>query len=101
MILARITSQYGDVYFLAIDSSVCRSSLERFTLNGLFLGIRDTIPLMQSYQIMSPIRPKKYVIVFPNRCTKLSACLVNRRWVRTKGGRNRSDGDLARSKTKD
>src|SRR3982074_2463082 len=39
MILARITSQYGDVYFLAIDSSVCRSSLERFTLNGLFLGI--------------------------------------------------------------
>ena len=56
MILARITSQYGDVYFLAIDSSVCRSSLERFTLNGLFLGIRDTIPLMQAYQITSPIR---------------------------------------------
>jgi hypothetical protein len=32
---------------------------------------------------------------------KLSACLVDRRWVRTKGGRNRSDGNLARSKTKD
>ena len=48
MILARITSQYGDVYFLAIDSSVCRSSLERFTLNGLFLGIRNAIALMQS-----------------------------------------------------
>jgi len=69
MILARITSQYGDVYFLAIDSSVCRSSLERFMLNGLFLGIRDIIPLMRTYQIMSPIRPLKYVIVFPNDCT--------------------------------
>ncbi len=44
----RTTSQSGDVYFLAIDSSVWRSSLERFTLNGLFLGIRDTFPLMQS-----------------------------------------------------
>jgi hypothetical protein len=43
MILARITSQYGDVYFLAIDSSVCRSSLERFTLNGLFLGVRNVL----------------------------------------------------------
>jgi hypothetical protein len=40
-------------------------------LNGLFLGIRDTIPLMQAYQIMSPIRLLKYVIVFPNSCTKL------------------------------
>jgi hypothetical protein len=43
MILARITSQYGDVYFLAIDSSVCRSSLERFTLNGLFPGVRNVL----------------------------------------------------------
>jgi hypothetical protein len=51
--LARITSQYGDVYFLAINSNVCRSSLERFILNGLLLGIRDTIPLMQAYQIVS------------------------------------------------
>ena len=40
-------------------------------LNGLFLGIRDTITPMQAYQIMSPIRPLKYVIVFPNSCTKL------------------------------
>jgi hypothetical protein len=56
MILARITSQYDDVYFLDIDSSVCRSSLERFTLNGLFLGIKDAIALMQAYQITSPIR---------------------------------------------
>jgi hypothetical protein len=40
-------------------------------LNGLFLGIRDTIPLMQAYQIMSPIRLLKCVIVFPNNCTKL------------------------------
>ena len=30
--------------------------MERFTLNGLFLGIRDAIPLMQAYQITSPIR---------------------------------------------
>ena len=59
------------VYFLAIDSSVCRSSLERFTLNGLFFGIRDPIALMQAYQITSPIRLSKYVIVFPNSCTKL------------------------------
>jgi hypothetical protein len=69
--LARITSTYGDVYFLVIDSSVCRSSLERFMLNGLFLGIRDVIALMEAYQIPSPIRLLKYVIVFMNRCTKL------------------------------
>jgi hypothetical protein len=43
--------------------------LERFMLNGLFLGIRDTIPPMQTYQIMSPIRSLKYVIVFLNSCT--------------------------------
>jgi hypothetical protein len=54
---------------VAIESSVCRSSLERFTLNGLFLGIRDTIPLMRTYQTTSPIRPLKYVIVFPNNWT--------------------------------
>jgi hypothetical protein len=41
MILARITSQYGDVYLLAIDSSDDRSSLERCISNGLFLGIAD------------------------------------------------------------
>src|ERR1700730_9557351 len=81
MILARITSQYGDVYFLAIDSSVCRSSLERFMLNGLFLGIRDTIPLMQAYQITSSIRLIRYVIVFPNNCTKL-ACPFPNHFVR-------------------
>src|SRR5579885_3693311 len=46
MILARITSQYGDVYFLARDSSACRSSLERSIVNGLFLGIRGTASLM-------------------------------------------------------
>src|SRR5580704_19790094 len=40
MILARITSQYGDVYFLAIDSSAWRSPLERSMSKGLFLGIR-------------------------------------------------------------
>jgi hypothetical protein len=55
MILARITLQYDDVYFFAIDSSVCRSSLERFTLNGLFFGIRNAAALMQAYQIASPL----------------------------------------------
>jgi hypothetical protein len=35
-ILARITLQYGDVYFRAIDSSLWRSSLERVMSNGLF-----------------------------------------------------------------
>jgi hypothetical protein len=44
IILARITSQYGDVYLLAMDSSARRSSLERFIENGLFLGIRDGSP---------------------------------------------------------
>jgi hypothetical protein len=40
-------------------------------LNGLFLGIRDVIALMEAYQIPSPIRLLKYVIVFMNSCTKL------------------------------
>jgi hypothetical protein len=79
MILARTTSQYGDVYFLAIDSSVCRSSLERFTLNGLLLGIGDTISLMQAYQITLPFRLLKYVIVFKNDCTKLATTALKRR----------------------
>src|SRR5215469_9159165 len=48
MILARITSQYGDVYFRAIDSSAWRSSLERFISNGLFRGISGDDPLMPS-----------------------------------------------------
>ena len=53
--MARITSQYGDVYLLATDASACRSSLESPIVNGLFLGIRDTAPLMQAYQITSRI----------------------------------------------
>src|SRR5215471_5652316 len=69
MILARITSQYGDVYLRAIDSSVCRSSLERFISNGLFLGINGDGPLMLVYQIASPNRALKYVTVFPNKST--------------------------------
>src|SRR5258708_39070438 len=72
MILARITSQYGDVYFRAMDSSVCRSSLERFMSNGLFLGISDNGLLMPAYQITSPNHSYKYVTVFANRSTKLA-----------------------------
>ena len=71
--MARITSQYGDVYFLAMNSSACRSSLERLTENALFLGIRDAVPLMQVYQVTSPLGPSKYVTVFANRCTKEAA----------------------------
>ena len=70
MILARITSQYDDVYFLAIDSSVCRSSLERFMLKGLFLGIRHySSDASLSDHVTNSTQ--KYVIVFPNSCTKL------------------------------
>jgi len=43
MIFARITSQYGDVYLRAMDSSDSRSSLERFMSNGLFLGIEGQV----------------------------------------------------------
>ena len=67
--LARITSHYGEVYFQAIDSRVCRSSPENFISNGLCLGIRDEIPQMQAYRITSPLWSLKYVAVFPNRCT--------------------------------
>ena len=48
MILARITSQYGDVYFRAMDSSDDRSSLDRCMSNGLFLGIEDRIASVAS-----------------------------------------------------
>jgi hypothetical protein len=39
MILARTTSQYGDVYRRAMPSNSCRSSAERCTTYGLCLGI--------------------------------------------------------------
>src|SRR5215831_5720297 len=71
MILALMTSQYGDVYFRAIDSSACRSSLERCISNGLLRGTSGGQHLMPAYQITSPIRTLEYVIVFPNGSTKL------------------------------
>jgi hypothetical protein len=43
-LLARFTSQYGDVYLLATDSSVDHSSAETFTSCGIFLGIRGRAP---------------------------------------------------------
>ncbi len=61
--MARITSQYGDVYFLATDASASRSWLERPIVYGLFLGIRDAVPLMQAYQnyiLVSIIRHRIY-----------------------------------------
>jgi hypothetical protein len=50
-------------------------------LNGLFFGIRDTIPLIQAYQIMSLIRLQKYVIVFTNSCTKQTRARDKLRYV--------------------
>ena len=70
MILARITSQYGDVYLRAMDSSDRRSSPERFMSNGLVLGIDGDYPPTPAYQITSPHRDYKYVIVFTNKSTK-------------------------------
>jgi hypothetical protein len=70
MILARITSQYGDVYFRAIDSSAWRSLLERFISNGLFLGIDKGELLMPGYQIYVADSLQQYVIVFVNKSTK-------------------------------
>ena len=49
-ILARMTSQYGDVYLRAIPSRARRSSRERLIAYGLFLGIRAYIPRMPAYQ---------------------------------------------------
>ena len=49
-ILARTTSQYGDVYLRAIASRARRSSRERLIAYGLFLGIRAYIPRMPAYQ---------------------------------------------------
>ena len=69
MILARMTSQYDDVYFRAMDSSDCRSSLERFMSNGLLRGIDSDYPPTPGYQIRSPNGGYKYVIVFTNRST--------------------------------
>jgi len=40
-----MTSQYGDVYFRADSSRVCRSLGDRFTSNGLVLGMQDKILL--------------------------------------------------------
>src|SRR5690348_15612809 len=58
MILARMTLQYGDVYFRATDLRACRSSCSRLTSNGLFRGIRGEFPLTPEYQITSPNRPR-------------------------------------------
>ena len=39
---------------------------------GSFLASEILIPSMPAYQIMSSIRLQKYVILFPNGCTKLA-----------------------------
>src|SRR6516225_12138897 len=67
--LARMTSQYGDVYWRAIDSRCCRSLSDKITRNGLFSGIGDNPPDAQStrHRISKPL---KYVTVFENRSTK-------------------------------
>ena len=67
--MARITSQYGDVYFLAMDSSDNRSSPDRSMSNGLFLGIAGRQPPMPAYQISVTESALQYVIVFANIST--------------------------------
>ena len=62
MILARITSQYGDVYLLATDSSVDRSSLERFTSYRIRLNIESgSSPLSV---LMPPFVDDSYEVYF-------------------------------------
>src|SRR5262245_4968701 len=68
-ILARTTSQYGDVYFRTMDCSFSRSSPERLTLNGLFLGMRQLASDAQLNTLGQQI-VHKYVIVLENRSTK-------------------------------
>jgi hypothetical protein len=58
-ILARTTSQYGDVYLRAIASRVRRSSLERLIACGLFLGIRAYTPRLPAYQA-APLIPTSW-----------------------------------------
>jgi len=70
MIFARITSQYGDVYLRAMDSSDRRSSLERFISNGLFLGIEGQAASDASLTDYVTESTLKYVTVFSNRSTK-------------------------------
>ncbi len=69
MIFARITSQYGDVYLRAMDSSDRRSSLERFISNGLFLGIEGQAASDASLTDYVTESTLKYVTVFSNRST--------------------------------
>jgi hypothetical protein len=69
IILARITSQYDDVYFRAMDCRDCRSSEERFMSNELFRGHRGATPSdtrQSNYVIESG---QKYVTVFTDRST--------------------------------
>jgi len=72
-ILARITSQYGDVYFVAVHSSLARSSLERLTSNGLFFSLAPRVAASRcpAYQNTSPNQVLQYVTVFTNGSTKL------------------------------
>jgi len=69
MIFARITSQYGDVYLRAMDSSDRRSSLERFISNGLFLGIEGQAASDASLTDYVTESTLKYVTVFSNKST--------------------------------
>lgn len=70
-ILARITSQYGDVYFVAVHSSLARSSLERLTSNGLFFSLAPRVAASRcpAYQNTSPNQVLQYVTVFTKERT--------------------------------
>ena len=67
--MARITSQYGDVYWRAIASKCWRSRSDKTTEKGLLRGIRDTPPDAKSIR-RSLFQTVKYVTVFMNRSTK-------------------------------
>jgi hypothetical protein len=69
MILARITSQYGDVDLRSMDSSDTRSPLERCMSYGLFLGIEGPSASDASLTDYVTEWRTKYVTVITNRST--------------------------------
>ncbi len=59
MILALMTSLYGDVYLLVIDSRVSRSDSDNLTTYGLFLGMMNHSLMSSSCHNSHPI-PSDY-----------------------------------------
>src|SRR5262249_36546882 len=70
MILARMTSRYGDVYFRARSSSSARSSLDSSMMCGLCLGTIGASPVCTKPRKLNWKLMLSYVIVFTNSGTK-------------------------------